>query len=403
MLDFGMLPPEITSTQMYTGPGAGQLMTGAAGWNSLAAQSESFAKGYASAIAGLQGEHWGGSAAAAMTAAAAPYAQWAAATGVQAEQAASQLRAAAAAFETAHAAITPPAAVAANRAQLANLIATNVFGHNTARIAATEAAYQGMWAQNAHAMYSYAASASSAASLPPFQQAPQTVNPAGQSAQSAAAAGAASSGASNTPLSLTDLLQALSTPGSGASTSPGIPVPQSLVTDLDQLEKLMNFDDGILFDKMRLVGSVTHAALAWIRITTDGLFYAPLSGGLSSLGLTGATSPAAAGAATGAAAEGAVLASLGDATTVGRLSAPQAWANAIPAGGINDALSPLARGALETTSRVGVAGTGSAAAMAPMAQAAGAAMAKKFKRPSISTVLQVTPPRYTMPRPSSGG
>ena len=43
----------------------------------------------------------------------------------------------------------PPAVVAANRAQLATLVATNVFGQNTPAIAATEAQYAEMWAQDA--------------------------------------------------------------------------------------------------------------------------------------------------------------------------------------------------------------------------------------------------------------
>ena len=38
------------------------------------------------------------------------------------------------------------------------LIATNVLGQNTPAIAATEAQYAEMWAQDAEAMYGYAAS-----------------------------------------------------------------------------------------------------------------------------------------------------------------------------------------------------------------------------------------------------
>jgi len=38
-----------------------------------------------------------------------------------------------------------------------------------------------------------------------------------------------------------------------------------------------------------------------------------------------------------------------------------------------------------------------------MAGLAAAAAARKIKPPSISTILQVTPPRFKMPRPSSAG
>ena len=51
----------------------------------------------------------------------------------------------------------PPPVIAANRTQLASLTATNIFGQNTPAIAANEAQYGEMWAQDAAAMYGYAA------------------------------------------------------------------------------------------------------------------------------------------------------------------------------------------------------------------------------------------------------
>ncbi|MEB3032209.1 PPE family protein [Mycolicibacter sp. MYC340] len=403
MLDFGILPPEVTSTQVYSGPGPGPLMVAASSWDALAAQVSSYTEGYSSAIDSLVGEYWAGPTAAAMAAAAAAYVQWAATTGVQAGEAAAQLRAAASAFEAAHAAITPPAAVAANRSQLANLIATNVLGQNAARIAATEAAYQGMWAQNSQAMYGYAASASSATKLSPFSEPPQTTNPAGQSAQAAtAAASAATAGTSHTQ-ALSQMIAAVPQQLSTASTPTGIPIPQSWVDAEEVIGKAMSANDSMFLVPARNIGSVGNSVFGWVRITTDGLFYAPLSAGLSSAGLTGATSPVTAGAATGSSAARAVLASVGESTTVGRLSTPQAWADVTPVATVNDQLSPLAKGGWGATPKVTVAGTGTAAAMAPMAQLAGAAAARKINRPSVSTILQVSPPRYAMPRPSSGG
>src|SRR5262249_51652795 len=62
----------------------------------------------------------------------------------------------------------PPAAVTANRVQLAALIATNFFGQNTAAIAATEAQYCEYWAIDAAAMYGYAAGSAAASELTPF-------------------------------------------------------------------------------------------------------------------------------------------------------------------------------------------------------------------------------------------
>ena len=54
----------------------------------------------------------------------------------------------------------PPATVGANRAQLVTLVASNLLGHNVPPIAAAEARYAEMWAQDAAAMFGYAASSS---------------------------------------------------------------------------------------------------------------------------------------------------------------------------------------------------------------------------------------------------
>jgi len=63
----------------------------------------------------------------------------------------------------------PPPLIAVNRTQLMTLVATNFFGQNTAAIAATELEYAEMWAQDALAMYGYAANAAAAtASVIPF-------------------------------------------------------------------------------------------------------------------------------------------------------------------------------------------------------------------------------------------
>ena len=97
-------------------------------------------------------------------------------------------RAAAAAYEAAFTMTVPPAVVAANRAQLMALIATNFLGQNTPAIAATEAQYGEMWAQDAAAMYSYADSSAAASVLKPFTKPAQTTNPAGLAGQSAAVA-----------------------------------------------------------------------------------------------------------------------------------------------------------------------------------------------------------------------
>ncbi|OSC42340.1 PPE family protein [Mycobacterium decipiens] len=190
-MDFGVLPPEINSGRIYAGPGSGPMLAAAAAWDGLAAELGLAAAGYGSVISELTGAHWAGPASASMVAAVTPYLAWLGATAGQAEQAGMQARAAAAAYELAFVMTVPPPAIAANRALLMALIATNFFGQNTPAIAATEALYVEMWAQDAAAMYTYAGSSATATVLSPFTSAPATTNPAALAGQAAAVGAAA--------------------------------------------------------------------------------------------------------------------------------------------------------------------------------------------------------------------
>jgi len=194
-MDFGAFPPEINSGRMYAGPGAGSMLVAAGAWDGLAAELQSTAAAAGSVVSGLTGESWHGAASASMAAAVAPYLTWMTATATQVEQVANQARAAAAAYEAAFGMTVPPAVVAANRAQLMALIATNILGQNTPAIMATEAHYGEMWAQDAAAMYGYAAGSAAASALTPFTPPKSTTNPAGATGQSAAVAQAAGTAA----------------------------------------------------------------------------------------------------------------------------------------------------------------------------------------------------------------
>jgi len=72
-------------------------------------------------------------------------------TAAQAEQAAAQAQAAASAYEAAFTMTVAPAVIAANRSLTMLLIATNILGQNTPAIAANEAQYAEMWAQDSAA------------------------------------------------------------------------------------------------------------------------------------------------------------------------------------------------------------------------------------------------------------
>ncbi len=175
-MDFGSLPPEFNSGKMYAGAGSGSILVAAEAWDSVAVDLYSAASSCQSVIWGLAFGQWVGASASLMGAAAAPYVAWLGATATQAELAANQARGAAVAYESAFAATVPPALILENRLQLVTLIATNIFGQNTPAIATTEAEYGEMWAQDAAAMYGYAASSATATRLTPFVPPPATTN-----------------------------------------------------------------------------------------------------------------------------------------------------------------------------------------------------------------------------------
>jgi PPE-repeat protein len=206
-MDWLLLPPEVNSGLMYSGPGSGPMLAAAAEWDALAAELESTANGYSAAVSGLTAQAWSGPSSMLMTAAANPYVEWLTTSAAQALQTANQAYTAAAAYETAYAMTVPPPLIAANRAQLTALVATNFLGQNTPAIMATEAEYIAMWAQDAAAMYAYAGASTPASTLPPFTEPPQTTNPAGQDAQARSLAQATGNATSARTQSLVQLAQ----------------------------------------------------------------------------------------------------------------------------------------------------------------------------------------------------
>ncbi len=197
------------------------MHSAAATWNVLASELRSQAADYSSTISNLTGDSWQGQASTAMAAAAAQYTSWMNTTAAPAEQTAGQAKAAAAAYEAAYGMTVPPPVIAANRTQLASLVATNVLGQNAPAIAATEAHYGQMWAQDAAAMYGYAAQSATATKLPSFTSAPQTTSTgalAGQAAATTQTAGTSTQAAlSQLTSAVPGTLQGMATPASSTS------------------------------------------------------------------------------------------------------------------------------------------------------------------------------------------
>ncbi|MGD1281973.1 PPE family protein [Mycobacterium seoulense] len=169
-MDFGTLPPEVNTARMYSGPGAGPLLTAAATWQRLADHLRDAATNYlilAGLLDGLRGP-----AAVQLDDSTAPYVRWLHATAALAEQTAARAGAAADAYEWALAATVPPETIAANRSLRTSMVARNRLGHHTPAIAAAEGHYDQMWAQDAATMYAYAAAAAQASTLTPFTSPP---------------------------------------------------------------------------------------------------------------------------------------------------------------------------------------------------------------------------------------
>lgn len=347
-MDYGALPPEVNSGRMYIGPGSGPMLAAAAGWDGLANDLYATASSYGSAIAELSGL-WSGPASMSMTAAAAPYVAWLTATAAQAEHAAAQAKSAASAFETAFAMTVPPPVIAANRAQLMMLIATNFFGQNFPAIAATEIHYAQMWAQDAVAMYGYAGASAAASALSTFDQPPSTTNPAGQAGQAAAVAQAAdtTAGMSAQPLpSVPSALQALAVPTSSSSSSNSAPSGLApMLTGLlggssgspsSPLSKLLTpaMYSGLIGMPYHHMGDWEHMLKIW-----EGLMPAAAAskGAEAAVGLPGFGGVLGGGGPVSAG----VSAGVGNAGTVGNLSVPQSWAAAAPAPTVASTAGPV--------------------------------------------------------------
>ncbi|MEI7714772.1 MAG: PPE family protein [Mycobacterium sp.] len=208
-------PPEIISALIHTGPGAGSMIEAAGAWQQVAVELESSAAGYAAAVSGLI-ETWSGPSAMAMAQSVQPYLIWLRDTAQQAQQLAASTEAAAVAFSFARAAVVTPAQVAANRTLLAQLLATNRFGSNTAAIAQVQAEYEAMWQAASAAMVRYQAATAQATSLQQFTSPLTMANPAAAVAPATATtANATANATANGAATLQDLSLAAFNPNAG--------------------------------------------------------------------------------------------------------------------------------------------------------------------------------------------
>jgi PPE-repeat protein len=355
MLDFGLLPPEVNSGRMYSGPGPGPLLAASEAWDSLAAELGFAATGYGSALAELTSNSWVGPTSAAMISAATPYIDWMTTTAAQAEETANHARAAVAAYEAAFTMTVPPPVIAANRALLAALVATNFFGQNTPAIFATEALYAAMWAQDAAAMYGYAGASQVAIAVTPFTEPPRTTTDDGTSSQADAVAKAAATPSSQAATAVQNAVssapattQTTALPAATPATTP----PTTLIPWLEQLiqNTITQFPTGGLGIGMTggssgNLNSLRQIFQAYFAVGLANFGYGigqqvmtPAQATALEQGLGLMPGPVAALPSIGPAGVGgapftasSVSASLGESSTLGRLSVPASWQGATPA------------------------------------------------------------------------
>jgi PPE-repeat protein len=345
MLDFAALPPEINSGLMYAGPGSGPMLTAAVAWDELAAELYLTSSSYGLVISDLT-SGWLGPSSVAMAAAAAPYVLWITTTAAQAEETGAQAKAAVAAYEAAFAMTVPPPVIAANRALLMALIATNFFGQNTPAIMATEAEYVEMWAQDAAAMYGYQATAQAASVLSPFTVPAPTTSPAGPAAQSEAVAQAVSTSAgtgAQTVAPFTTAMSTVATPDALAQLA-SIASSMSSSSSASPLSLLPTVTSSTAFTSGIGLASGTGSATSMSTLGLSAIGSAGSLGGslgprsavlanqIRMLGLTLGDGFSSGNGAFGSGVGSAqATAGIGRAASLGTLSVPQSWAAAAPA------------------------------------------------------------------------
>jgi len=338
MSGLGALPPEVSSALIYAGPGSSSMVAAASAWNAVAAELASTAQGIDKVVVQLAGESWLGPSSAAMAAAVQPYVSWITTTAGQAEHAAAQASAAAAAFETVFASVVPPPLIAANRAELAQAVSTNVLGLNNGVIAQLESQYAEFWSQNASAMYSYAASSAAATKISSFTEAPAIANPA------AALSSAVSSGTASPATSVQSWIQGLLTNVQSRIQSLANPFIGPTATSKSALTEIWFLLTGQTILPTNMGAFVNgYAPYASFFYNTEGLPYFSVGMGnfgtqiAKSAGWLGGAVPAAAaavpkgigglGGAVGGAG-GQVAAGLGQGAHVAGLSVPNSWPGA---------------------------------------------------------------------------
>ena len=333
---------------------------------------------------------------------------WLSTTAGQAEQTASQARAAASAYETALSATVSPAEIAANRTQLLSLLQANIFGQYNAAIAALEAEYAQFWAQDVAAITGYSASSQAATTgLGSFTEAPQTTNDSGRPPRprrpplpaqrrrppiwnrSSSRAEATATNFLNQVTTLNGDYTKFFTNALGT-----VPGGSTLATTWTNMYSFIS-GAGSQATWTNVVNSTTGMGISQWK---NFFIYQPWSHGIGLGSLNGGlSSPGHAAAGLGGLGARAATAALGSAQTVGKLSVPPSWAGATPA--IRLAATSLPDGAFAATAAPTMEVPLSALNQASLGSLAGGALGSPASRVVSSTGVRA---KVTTPARSKG-
>lgn len=366
-MDYALMPPEVASGLVYTGPQSAPLAAAGAAWQALAADLGATATAMQTAVANLGGT-WTGPSSVAMAGAGEQHVQWLVQAAAQAEETAAMAGQAAMIVEAVYTGVAPPPLIAANRAALVALIGSNFMNCNAGFISANQAQYQGMWSQDSTALYSFAGdSAATVGGLVPFMPIAPTVNPAGAADQAMSVSEAAGQAAGNAGQKAASATNQLGSNTAGGGSDIMSMAPQFLSSVPQVLQ-------GMAQPLMSGMGSPMQSLSGFQSLLSPFMSGLGGAGGMGGApALTSAVSPLSsalggAGGGMGGIGGGGLSSALGGAPKMGGLSVPATWAaSSQQAGGANNATSATSGiSANSAAAPGGAAGGGMGAPMGAM-------------------------------------